>query len=338
MPQHLSDEQRYLIVYLHEKTISERKIASEVGSSKTGVNVAIKRWKETGKFEERPGRGRKMKSTIRQDRALVRLSLPNRPLTNSDLCHEWRQSTGVEVSTSTIRKRLLRSGLRGCKAKKKSKVSEKQRKARIAWAKEHLNWTSEDWDKVIFSDESTFTVQNLAGNNFVRRRPHKAFSPQCISPSIKHPISVVWGCMASNGIGRLHICEGMMNATKYAAVLETKLLASARSLFPDEYWIFQDDNAPCHRAKLVKRWIQSHKVAQINWPAQSPDLNPIENLWRRINVIIAKNKPSNKRELIENIIQAWHHIVTPKEFRNLVQSMPRRCKAVIQNKGFPTKY
>ena len=144
--------------------------------------------------------------------------------------------------------------------------------------------------------------------------------------------------MASNGIGRLHICEKMMNATNYAAVLETKLLASAQSLFPDEYWIFQDDNALCHRAKLVKRWMQSHRVAQMNWPAQSPGLNPIENLWHRINVIIAKNKPSNKRELIENIIQAWHHIVTLEELRNLVQSMPRRCKAVIKNKGFPTKH
>ena len=98
-----------------------------------------------------------------------------------------------------------------------------------------------------------------------------------------------YGCRASNGIGRLHICEGMMNATKYAVVLETKLLASARSLFPDECWIFQDDNAPCHRAKLVKRLMQSHRVVQMNWPAPSPDLNPIENLWHRINVIIAKN-------------------------------------------------
>ena len=193
---------------------------------------------------------------------MVRLSLSSRRLTSSDLCQEWRQSAGVEVSTSTIRKRLLQSGLRGCKAKKIPKVSLKQRKDRIAWAKEHLNWTSEDWDKVIFSDESTFTIQNHAGNNFVRRRPHEAFIPQCISPTIKHPTcGMIFGCMTSNGIGRLHICEGMMNATKYAGVLETKLLASAQSLFPDEYWIFQDDNAPCHRAKLVKS-----RCNLIGWP------------------------------------------------------------------------
>ena len=79
---------------------------------------------------------------------------------------------------------------------------------------------------------------------------------------------MIWGFIASNGIGRLHICEGMMNATKYVALLETKLLA--RNLFPDENCIFQHDNAPCHRAKLVKRWMQSNGVVQMNWPAQSP--------------------------------------------------------------------
>ena len=120
-----------------------------------------------------------------------------------------------------------------------------------------------------------------------------------------------------------------MNVTKFVAVLETKLLASARCSFPNENWIFQDGNAPCHRAKLVKRWLQSHRVTQMNRSAQSQDLNPIENSWLQINAIIAKSKPSNKLELIEDIIQASHHIVTPEQLCNLVHSMPRRCKAVI---------
>lgn len=339
MPQHLTSEQRYLVIHLHKAGISQRKIASEVGCSKTGVNTTIKRWLETDGLEERPGRGRKRATTVRQDRTLVRLSMGNRRLTSTDLCREWKESADVDVAPSTVRTRLLENGLRGCKARRKPKVNEKQRKARLTWAREHLTWTEEQWAKVLFSDESTFTIQNHAGNNYVRRRTTEEFSPQCILPTIKHPTSVmVWGCMAASGIGRLHICEGMMNATKYKDVLQTKMLPSARTLFQMDDWMFQDDNAPCHRARLVKRWMEENEVRTINWPAQSPDLNPIENLWQRMSCIIAKDKPTNKRMLIEKIIRAWHHIVTAEELQNLVSSMPRRCQAVIKNKGWPTKY
>ena len=85
---------------------------------------------------------------------------------------------------------------------------------------------------MIFSDEITFAIQNYAGNNCVRRRPHEAFSPHCILLTIEHPTSVmICGCMTSHGIRRLHIYEGMINATKYGDVLKTKLLPSAQSLF-----------------------------------------------------------------------------------------------------------
>ena len=107
-----------------------------------------------------------------------------------------------------------------------------QQNPRTAWVKVHLSWSSEDLEQVIFSDESTFTIQNHTGNNHVQRRPHEAFSSLCIMPIIKHSSSVmIWGCMTSHGIGSLHICEGMIKATKHADVLETKLLLSARSLF-----------------------------------------------------------------------------------------------------------
>ena len=95
-----------------------------------------------------------------------------------------------------------------------------------------------------------------------------------------------------------------MNAAKYPDMLETKLIRSAWSFFGEGNWIFQDDNAPCHRAKLVKKWVQTHRVHQMDWPARFPDLNPIENLWHRIDIIITKEEPINKRELLEKIIRA----------------------------------
>ena len=102
MSQHFTDEQRHLIVYLYQKGISERKIGMELSPTKIWVNVPIKQSKETEKFSERAGRGRKRKSTKRQDRSLVRLSLATCRLTSPELCREWHQSPGIKIAPSTI--------------------------------------------------------------------------------------------------------------------------------------------------------------------------------------------------------------------------------------------
>ncbi|GFU30511.1 transposable element Tcb1 transposase [Trichonephila clavipes] len=102
--------------------------------------------------------------------------------------------------------------------------------------------------------------------------------------------------------------------------------------------VFQDDNAPCHRAKVVQKWLEDHTVNRMNWPVQSPDLNPIESLWFKIGYEISKKKPSNKRELIEALIFSFNHIVTKDLLLKLVHSMPKRCRAVIKANGWPIKY
>ena len=149
---------------------------------------------------------------------------------------------------------------------------------------------------------------------------------------------MVWGCIAASGIDRLKLVSGMMNGTKCIDVLENQMLPSARSLFSDDDWIFQDDNAPCHRAKKVQHWYGTHKVERMDWPAQSPDLNPTENLWNRVSCIVGKNKSKTRRELIEQVIAAWFRVITPEELKKLVDSHPRRCKLVIDNHGWPIKY
>ncbi|GFX37555.1 transposable element Tcb1 transposase [Trichonephila clavipes] len=104
--------------------------------------------------------------------------------------------------------------------------------------------------------------------------------------------------MSSHGVGRLHIISGTVKAMDYIEILQNKLLPTARDLLGNQSWIFQDDNAPCHRAKVVQKWLEDHTVNRMNWPGQSPDLNPIESLWFKIGYEISKKKPSNKRELI----------------------------------------
>ncbi|GFV31162.1 transposable element Tcb2 transposase [Trichonephila clavipes] len=103
-------------------------------------------------------------------------------------------------------------------------------------------------------------------------------------------------------------------------ILQNKLLPTARDLFGNQSWIFQDDNAPCHRAKVVQKWLKDHTVDRKNWPGQSPDLNPIESLRFKIGYEISKKNPSNKRELIEAVIFSFNHIVMKDLLLKLVHS------------------
>ena len=158
---------------------------------------------------------------------------------------------------------------------------------------------------------------------------------------MKHPVSVmVWGCMSRTRVGRLQVLEGNVNADKYIRdVLECKLLPSARDLFgAGGSYIFQLDGAPCHTAKKCKAWFQSHGVKLLEWSGNSPDLNPIENLWARLKRLVAKKHTSNKQDLIAAIIRSWFHVISSDELQNLVDSMPRHCQAVIDSKGYPTRY
>lgn len=151
---------------------------------------------------------------------------------------------------------------------------------------------------------------------------------------------MIWGVISSKGNGRLHIVEGTMRQDQYLKVLETKLLRQTRDWFGDGEFVFMHDSAPCHKAKKVTKFLQDHQIQVLDWPGNSPDLNPIENVWAALKVEISRKKIiTTTQELIVNIIRAWHN--TPdlqKISQNCIRSMPRRLEQVIQKTGGFTKY
>ncbi len=123
----------------------------------------------------------------------------------------------------------------------------------------------------------------------------------------------------------------------YQEILEHFMLPSADKLYGDADFIFQQDLAPAHTAKGTKSWFNDHGVTVLDWPPNSPDLNPIENLWGIVKRKMRDTRPNNADDLKAAIKETWASI-QPQQCHKLITSMPHRIEAVIKAKGAPTKY
>ncbi len=102
-------------------------------------------------------------------------------------------------------------------------------------------------------------------------------------------------------------------------------------------WVFQHDNDPKHTARATKEWLRKKHFKVLEWPSQSPDLNPIENLWRELKVRVAQRQPQNITALEEICMEEWAKIPATV-CENLVKTYRKHLTSVIANKGYITKY
>ncbi|KAI4900127.1 hypothetical protein NFI96_005429 [Prochilodus magdalenae] len=126
-----------------------------------------------------------------------------------------------------------------------------------------------------------------------------------------------------------HLSWSKVNAAIYQEVLEHFMLPAAHQLYGDADFIFQQDLAPAHRDKAASAWFKDHGIPVLNWPANSPDLNPLENLWGMLKRKMRNARPNNAEELKATISATWA-LITPEQCHRLIDSMPRRISAVIQ--------
>ena len=141
---------------------------------------------------------------------------------------------------------------------------------------------------------------------------------------------MMWACMMT-------FVSGNLNSAGYLAILGNFMVASAHLFGYGNHYFYQDDGAPYNCSKIVADWKTENDIQVLQWPSQSPDVNPIENLWTVMARKVEKQQLRNKAELESAIKRAWAEI-TPQTCRSLVYSMPRRIAGVKRARGGHTKY
>lgn len=147
---------------------------------------------------------------------------------------------------------------------------------------------------------------------------------------------MIWGSFSYYGFGPIYKIDAIMDQHVYLKILRDITLPFAEENMPLR-WVLMQDNDPKHTSKRTKQWFKMERIDVMEWPPQSPDLNPIENLWTDVKFTVSKAKPRNVQQLWEEVQSAWLSIPVER-CQRLVNSMPRRCKSVLENKGLSTKY
>lgn len=242
------------------------------------------------------------------------------------------------VSERTIRRRLSSEFKLPCRvAAKKPLLNDEQRKKRIAFCKKYKHWTAREWGQVLFSDETMFMPFG-SWVRLIRRSVGKRYDPRYTLPTVKHcKKQMIWGCFSSFGPGALYfVPQGTtVNAAKYLDILDSKVSTTMQI---HRCKVFQQDGAPCHTAKVVTSWFAKKKIKILEWPGNLPDLNPIENLWMILKRRVKLHAPHTMQDLNFWIMRVWCFEITKELCQNLINSMPKRIKLVLKNKGHSTKY
>uniref|UniRef100_A0A8C5QS12 Transposase n=1 Tax=Leptobrachium leishanense TaxID=445787 RepID=A0A8C5QS12_9ANUR len=360
-----SRKTREEVITLHRKGNGYKKIAKMLNIPRETIGSIIRKFKAKGTVEMLPGRGRKKMLTSTAVRYLKRRVEKSPRVTAEELRKKMLTSTavrylkrrveksprvtaeelrkdlsdvGTEVSAQTIRRTLRNEGLHARTPRRTPLLSPKNKKSRLQYAKSHVDKPQKFWDSVLWTDETKLELFGPMHQRYVWRRKNKAYEEKNTLPTVKHGGGsiMLWGCFASAGTGKLQRVQGTMNSLQYQEILDDNVMQYVTNLRLGRRWTFQQDNDPKHTSKSTRAWLQIKGWNILEWPSQSPDLNPIENLWWDLKKAVAVRKPKNVTEL-----EAFAHDERAKipvdRCKTLVSSYASRLKAVITVKGCCTK-
>ena len=329
-----SDYQKQRILYYRRLGKSHAEIArrlTEEGrrATKVGVLKFLRRYEQTGTHSRKPGTGKASKMMDNAKRIIEEQMNKDDETTGCEL-QKLLSKDGITICASTALRWRQQLGwtLKGtsyCQM-----IREVNKEKRLAWAIKNKDMF---WEDVIYTDETTVQIETHR-----RTCCYKKGQKPRYKPKPKHPIKVhVWAGISYRGRTSLCIFEGKMNAPLFVMILERCLVPFLRAVYPDGHRFVQD-NDPKHCSNYARRFYEKRGISWWPTPPESPDLNPIENLWHELKEFIRREvKPKTKQELIDGIKGFWG-TVSVNKCQKYIGHLRRVIPAVIQCEGSATGY
>ncbi|GFV81070.1 transposable element Tcb1 transposase [Trichonephila clavipes] len=305
---HIDDFMRGRIIGKIEEGRKITEVAREFDIAHSVVSWLWKSFKTTATCSRQHGGGRVRSTTPAEDRYIVLSAKRNRRTTAQQVAKQFLAASGKQISRKTVARRLRGGGLYARRPVVCVPLTRQHRTARLQWYREHHNWTEQDWACVLFSDESRFSLSSDCRRQLIWRESGTAYRPENIQEKDRYPTCsiMVWSGIMINGRTHLHVvAKGTMTGQRYI----------------DEVLLPHD----C---------LDSEGIQRLVWPARSPDLNPIENVWDALGrqVAFRNYPPTNKNTLIRALTEEWDKL--PQQLLdNVVQSMVRRVECCITLHG-----
>lgn len=336
----ITTEQVARVMALVEDGRSQRYAARAVELPETTVRRAIRRYRETGHCERRRGSGRPKSTSRADDRFILLEALRDRRQTAVSTNRRLREIRATFVSDKTVCRRLQSAGLKSRRPATGPRLLQQHRVARLNFARLHQAWNEEDWARVLFSDESRFCLYSPDGRERLWRRDGERYQQGMFSEreSFGGGSVMIWAGISFNAKTELCVLpRNALTAEAYINVLEEHVVPFAPFVGND--FLFMQDNARPHTARIVTQYLDEVGIERLQWPARSPDINPIEHVWDELGRRIRSRRvaPVNLYQLGEALVDEWEDF-PQQTVANLIASMPRRMEAVIQARGGNTRY
>lgn len=333
----LTQEQRAEVVRLHMQNESISGIARVTGHNRRDIRKWTRRFDECASLHDMPRSGRPSKITPLL-RSKVRKLVQREQATSARAAAATLQAQGMEVGRETVRRALHAEGLRPYTPQHKPMQQHGDKKRRLDFASTNKD---RNWNKVFFGDEKRFSLYTLPNKKTGIRWSDAASHVEPVSTPA-HPASInIYGAFSARGPTPLNLFSGVMTAASYINILQTTLLPAASEAFPRGGWTYLQDSDPKHTAAATQQWLGAnvpHYITRHEWPARSPDLNPIENAWPLVAARVRRAQPHNLDSLKRAIRSAWAEVMTVDYCHTLADSMPTRFAELRRARGGHTHY